>query len=105
FWHFRAKHISPDQIEDEQQEQLTNQQLYSMLLDAVHVTEAEVRDRYRFEQGKINLYFIRLPITNYLSEVKLTGEEIKKFYERNKDFHKEPLKVRCEYVSMPLERF
>ncbi len=101
----RANRISPGQFEDEQREQLTIQRLYSMLLDAVHVTEAEVRDRYRFEQGKINLYFIRLPITNYLSEVKLTEEEIKKFYERNKDFLKEPLKVQVEYLSYPFERF
>jgi peptidyl-prolyl cis-trans isomerase D len=101
----RANRISPGQFEDEQREQLTIQRLYSMLLDAVHVTEAEVRDRYRFEQGKINLYFIRLPITNYLSEVKLTDEEVKKFYERNKDFLKEPLKVQVEYLSYPFERF
>ena len=101
----RANRISPGQFEDEQREQLTIQRLYSMLLDAVHVTEAEVRDRYRFEQGKINLYFIRLPITNYLSEVKLTDEEIKKFYERNREFLKEPLKVQVEYLSYPFERF
>ena len=101
----RANRISPGQFEDEQREQLTIQRLYSMLLDAVHMTEAEVRDRYRFEQGKINLYFIRLPISNYLSEVKLTEEEIKNFYERNKDFLKEPLKVQVEYLSYPFERF
>ena len=101
----RANRINPGQFEDEQREQLTIQRLYSMLLDAVHVTEAEVRDRYRFEQGKINLYFIRLPISNYLSEVKLTEEEIKKFYDRNKELLKEPLKVQVEYLSYPFERF
>ena len=101
----RANRISPGQFEDEQREQLTIQRLYTMLLDAVHVTEAEVRDRYRFEQGKINLYFIRLPINNYLSEVKLSEDEIKNFYERNKEFLKEPLKVQVEYLSYPFERF
>jgi peptidyl-prolyl cis-trans isomerase D len=101
----RANRITPGQFEEEQREQLTIQRLYSMLLDAVRVTEAEVRDRYRFEQGKINLYFIRLPIQNYLAEVKLTEDEIKKFYERNKDFLKEPLKVQVEYLSYPFERF
>ena len=101
----RANRISPGEFEDEQREQLTIQRLYSMLLDAVHVTEAEVRDRYRFEQGKINLYFIRLPLSNYLSEVKLTEEEINKFYDRNKDSLKEPLKVQVEYLTYPFDRF
>jgi peptidyl-prolyl cis-trans isomerase D len=64
----RASRINPGQFEDEQREQLTIQRLYSMLVHAVHVTEAEVRDRYRFEQGKINLYFIRLPTASYLQK-------------------------------------
>ena len=101
----RASRINPGQFEDEQREQLTIQRLYSMLVHAVHVTEAEVRDRYRFEQGKINLYFIRLPAASYLSEVKPTEEEIKKFYDRNKELLKEPLKVQVEYLSYPFDRF
>jgi peptidyl-prolyl cis-trans isomerase D len=101
----RANRINPGQFEDEQREQLTIQRLYSLLMHAVHVTEAEVRDRYRFEQGKINLYFIRLPTASYLSEVKLTEEEIQKFYDRNKELLKEPLKVQVEYLSYPFDRF
>jgi peptidyl-prolyl cis-trans isomerase D len=101
----RANRISPGQFEEEQREQLTIQRLYSLLLDGVRVTEPEVRDRYRFEQEKINLNFIRLPISNYLSEVKLTEEEIKNFYERNKDLLKEPLKVQVEYLFYPFDRF
>lgn len=101
----RANRISPAQFEEEQREQLTIQRLYSVLLDAIHVTEAEVRDRYRFEQGKIDFYFIRLPLSNYLSKVKLTEEEIKKFYESNKDLFKEPLKVQVEYLAYPFDQF
>ena len=101
----RANRISPAQFEEEQREQLTIQRLYSLLLDAVHVTEAEVRDRYRFDQGKIDLYFVRLPLSSTLSEVKVTEEEVKNFYERNKDLFKEPLKVQAEYLSYPFDRF
>ena len=36
----RASRINPGQFEDEQREQLTIQRLYSMLVHAVHVTEA-----------------------------------------------------------------
>lgn len=101
----RANRISPAEFEEEQREQLTIQRFYSLLLDAVHVTEGEVRDRYRFDQGKIDLYFIRLPLSSTLSEVKVTEEEVKNFYERNKDLFKEPLKVQVEYLSYPFDRF
>ena len=101
----RANGLSPGQFEEEQREQLTIQRLYSILLDAVHVTETEVRDRYRFEQEKINLDFIRLPISKYLPEIKLTEDEIKNFYDRQKDAFKEPLKVQVEYLAYPFDRF
>ena len=101
----RAARISPSQFEAEQREQLTIQRLNSILLDGVHVTEDEVRDRYRFEQEKINLHFIRLPISNYFAAAKPSEEEIKTFYDRNKDSLKEPLKVQVEYLSYPFDRF
>ena len=41
----RAARISPSQFEAEQREQLTIQRLNSIILDGVHVTEDEVRDR------------------------------------------------------------
>ena len=101
----RANRISPGQFEEEQRGQLTIQRLYSILMDGVHVTEGEVRDRYRFEQEKINLHFIRLPISNYLAEAKPSEEEIKNFYDRSKDYLKEPLKVQVEYLAYPFDRF
>lgn len=101
----RANRLTPAQFEEEQREQLTIQRLYSIILDGVHVAEGEVRDRYRFEQEKINLYFIRLPLSSFLSEAKLTEEEIKKFYDRNKESMKEPLKLQVEYLSYPFEHF
>ncbi|HEY6368808.1 MAG TPA: SurA N-terminal domain-containing protein [Candidatus Binatia bacterium] len=101
----RANRLSPAQFEEEQREQLTIQRLYSILLDGVHVTEDEVRDRYRFEQEKINLNFIRLPISDFLAEAKSTEAEIKNFYDRSKDSLKEPLKVQVEYLSYPFDRF
>jgi peptidyl-prolyl cis-trans isomerase D len=101
----RANRLSPNQFEEEQREQLTIQRLYSILLDGVHVTEDEVRDRYRFEQEKINLNFIRLPISDFLSEAKPTEAEVKNFYDRSKESLKEPLKVQVEYLFYPFDRF
>jgi peptidyl-prolyl cis-trans isomerase D len=101
----RANRITPGEFEEEQREQLTIQKLYGIILDGVHVTEAEVRERYRFEQEKINLHFIRVPVSNYLGASKPTEEEIKKFYERNKESLKEPAKVQVEYLAYPFERF
>lgn len=97
--------LLPAQFEEEQRDQLTIQRLYSVILDAVHVTDAEVRERYRIDQEKIDLNFIKLPISDFVSEVKPTDAEIKAFYERNKESLKEPLKIQVEYLSYPYDQF
>ena len=39
------------------------------------------------------------------SQVKLTDEDSKKFYDRNKETFKEPLKIQVEYLTYPFEQF
>ena len=97
--------LTPEEFEEEQREQLTIQRLYGVILDSVQVPEAEVRDRYRLEQEKIDLNFIRLPLSQFISVAKVTEEDIKAFYDRNKDTLKEPLKVQVEYRSYPFDLF
>src|SRR4051812_21980890 len=53
----RANRLTPAQFEEEQRKQLTNQRLLSILFDAVHISDAELRERYRFDNEKIDLQF------------------------------------------------
>jgi peptidyl-prolyl cis-trans isomerase D len=101
----RANRLTPAQFEEDQRRQLTIQRLLGVLADAAHVTEAEVRERYRFDQEKINLQFIRFSASDNLSDVKITDEDVQKFYDRNKDSLKEPLKVQVEYILYPFDQF
>ncbi|HEX7233194.1 MAG TPA: SurA N-terminal domain-containing protein, partial [Candidatus Binatia bacterium] len=101
----QANRLLPTQFEDEQRDQLTIQRLYSILVDSVHVTEAEVRERYKIDQEKINLSYIKLPISSFTSQVKLSEEDIKQYYERNKESLKQPLKIQVEYLTYPFDRF
>ena len=101
----RANRLTPAQFEEDQRKQLTIQRLLGVLADSAHVTEAEVRERYRFEQEKINLQFIRVSANDYLSDVKITDEDVQKFYERNKESLKEPLKVQVEYIPYASDQF
>ena len=101
----QTNRLLPAQFEEEQRDQLTIQRLYSVLVDSVHVSEAEVRDRYKIDQEKINLSYIKLPISSFTSQVKLSADDIKQYYERNKESLKQPLRVQLEYVTYPYERF
>lgn len=101
----RANRLTPAEFEEEQRDDLIIQRLYGLILDSVQVPEAEVRNRYRIEQEKLDLNFIRLPLSQFVSEAKVTDEDIKKFYDRNKETLKEPLKVQVEYRVYPFDQF
>jgi peptidyl-prolyl cis-trans isomerase D len=101
----QANRLFPAQFEEDQRDQLTLNRLYSVILDSIQVSEAEVRERYRLDQEKINLHYVKLGLGDFLSEVKLSEDDLKKFYDRTKDSLKEPLKLRIEYIAYPFERF
>jgi len=101
----RANRLLPAQFEEEQRDQLTIQRLYTIILDAVHLTDAEVRERYRIEQEKINLNYIKLAAGDFLSQIKLTDNDIQKYYDSNKESLKEPLRVQVEYLAYPYDQF
>ena len=101
----RVNRLTPADFEERQRQELTIQRLYGLILDAVQVPEAEVRERYRVEQEKINLTYVRLPLSQFLSAAKVSDDEIKQFYDHNKETLKEPLKVQVEYLSIPFDQF
>ncbi len=100
-----ANKISPAEFEDEQREQLMLQRLYEVVTDAVRITDAQLQERYRFAHEKINLHFIRLPLSDFTASVKLTDDEINNFYQRNQEMLKEPPKVQVEYLAYPFDKF
>ena len=101
----RSIPITPGRFEIEREEQLTIQKLYDIIQDTIRVTEAEVRDRYRLEQERVNFYFIRLSANDFMSRAEVTAEEIKNYYEQNREMLKEPLRVRVEYLAYPFDHF
>jgi peptidyl-prolyl cis-trans isomerase D len=76
-----------------------------MIQDAVQVTEAELRERYRVEQERVNFHFVRLSAGDFAAQVQVTAEEVKNFYERNREALKEPLKVQVEYLTYRFDGF
>jgi peptidyl-prolyl cis-trans isomerase D len=101
----QANRLQPAQFEEDQRDQITLQRLYNIILDSIQVSDAEVRERYRLDQEKINLQYVKSSVGDFASQVKLTDEDVKKFYDRNKDSLKEPLKIQVEYLTYPFEQF
>lgn len=101
----RSSRLTPGQFEAEQRENLSIRKLYDLIQDTARVTDTELKDRYRLEQERMNLYFIRLSVNDTVPQANVTAEEIKTYYERNKQALQEPLRVQVEYVAYPFDHF
>ncbi len=101
----RYQRITPEQFEQEKREEMIIEKLFDIIRDSVRVTEGEVRERYRLDKEKINLYFIRFSKKDFVPKAEVSAEELKDYYEQNKEALKEPTKVSVEYIAYPYARF
>lgn len=101
----QANRISPGEFEDSEQEDLLVKKLQDLILAGVHVSEAEVLDRYRIDNEKVNLRFIKLDAASFIPEVQLTDQDVQAYYDKNRETFREPDRVRIEYVLYTPDKF
>ena len=101
----QANRISPGEFEDSEQEELLVKKLQDLVLAGVHVSEAEVLDRYRIDNQKVNLRFIKLDAAAFIPEVQLTDQDVQAYYDKNRETFREPDRVRIEYVLYTPDKF
>src|SRR5207244_2764809 len=97
----RANNLTPAEFEDAERRDLLVKKLQELIAAGVHVTEAEVHDRYQTENEKVNLRFIKFDAPAFLSAVTVTDDEVQAQYDKNKDAFREPDRVRIEYILYP----
>lgn len=99
--YIRALHynkLTPGEFEDAQRDELLVNKLQDLIAAGVHVSEAEARERFDFDNEKVNLNFVSFQRINYQSEVTLTNDEVQQYFDAHKDAFRVPDKVRVEYV-------
>lgn len=72
--------------------------LIGKYLGNIEVKDEEIRKRYRLENQKAKIAFIFVPYEKFSQNVKITDDEIKSFFEKNKEFYRLPPRVRIKYI-------
>lgn len=101
----RANRLSPGEFEKAQREELVVNKVQDLVTSAVHVTEAEALERYRFENDKVSLKFLKFDATAFTGEVQVSDDEVQKHYDANQEKFRAPDKVRVDYVHYPNNEF
>jgi peptidyl-prolyl cis-trans isomerase D len=101
----QANGLKPADFEESQRRQLLVNKLQELVSAGVHVTDAEVKERYRYENARVELRFVRIPAASFRDQVTIDDAELQKYFADNQDRFREPERVRISYLLFRPEDF
>lgn len=101
----RYNKIMPSQFEAQTEKSLLLKKVRTFLKNAVTTTDSEIENWYLLKNRKIKAGYITLNYKDFAKEVSVTEEDIKKYYEDNKEQFKKPEKASITYYLLPISDF
>ncbi len=95
----RASRLSPTEFEESQRETLLISKLESLLTDGLSVSDQETRDLFVMENEKIDVTFVKVPLSRFTSGVSVSDDEIASYYEQNREQFRQPDRATLTYVA------
>jgi hypothetical protein len=90
------------QIEEIVSDQLTLARVKDLLGSGVQVPESESQENYERTYGKMEVAVVRLREEDFQKDIKISDEDIAKYYEAHKDQLKSDEKRRIEFIAFAL---
>jgi peptidyl-prolyl cis-trans isomerase D len=91
-----------DQIEELARDQLCLDRIKQLLATAIATPESEIRENYDQAYGKMFVSVVRLHSADFAKDVKITDDDVRKYYEAHKAELKTEEKRKVEFVSLSL---
>lgn len=97
--YLKFKRLTPLEFEESQREALLLEKIRNLIKSNVKVSPNELNEAYMLANEKVKLDYIIIPGNHFKSEEKVSREEIKSFYEKNKGRFEIPEKIKVQYVK------
>ena len=91
--------LMPADYEDMIRQQELVKQVVRLVGSTAKVSEPEALDFYHFIKDKVGLEFVMFPARLYRDQMDPTDEEIKAYYEKNKEQFRNPAEFKVAYLS------
>lgn len=101
----QANRRSPGEFEEAQREQVLTTKLQELITAGAHVSDEEVRERYRHDNERINLRYIKVSADSLVASVTVTDADLETYYNANKETFRVPEQARIEYVLFASKTF
>jgi peptidyl-prolyl cis-trans isomerase D len=97
--YLKFKRVTPLEFEETQREALLLEKIRNLIKFNVKVSPNELNEAFLIANEKVKLDYMVLPLNHFKSEEKVSPEEIKSFYEKNKERFEVPEKIKIQYVK------
>jgi peptidyl-prolyl cis-trans isomerase D len=95
----------PSDFEELQRRRLLGGKVQELVRRGVHVSDQELKDRFRFDNERINLRFVRIPAAPFMGDVTVTDEDLQKQFADTQEKYREPERVRVKLVEFRPQDF
>lgn len=99
-----ASGLSPTGFEAELQEGLMIDQLRNAVIESAFVVPYELDRRYAMEKQEREIDYALIPAASFAASTSITDEQVKRWYEENKQNYLLPETVNLQYVELTRER-
>ncbi|NPB09440.1 MAG: hypothetical protein GXO17_03720 [Thermodesulfobacteria bacterium] len=99
----RELRLTPQEFEEQVKAELLAAKLRHLLTAPIRATENEVREHYEFQNEKLTLAYVKIPLKECEAEVQVSEEDLKRYFEAHKERYRTPLKIKLAYYLVPFE--
>ncbi len=96
---------SPSDFEEMQRRRMLAGKVQELVRSGVHVSDEELKDRFRYENERVNLRFVRIPAADFLNQVSISDEDLQKYFADNQEQYREPERIRVKLVEFRPQDF
>jgi peptidyl-prolyl cis-trans isomerase D len=101
----RLNNLKPGDFEILQQRQLLAGKVQELVRRGAHISQEELRERFRYENERVDLHFVRVPAANFTAQVTLSDEDVQKYFAEHQEQYREPERVRLELIEFRPQDF
>lgn len=101
----RSAGLTPSDYETARRDDLAVQRLQAIIDDNVTVSDADVRDDILAHDEKRTLEFVKFAAVDLTASIQVSDDDLKKYYDANKQRYMEPEKAKVELLAYPVDKF
>lgn len=95
--------VRPEYFEDGMRTEVSISRLRNSITDCIKLTEQELRQYYRFANEEVRVKYIPFKSSDFEKAMSVTEEQVRDYFESNREEFRKPEKVKLQYVVFKVE--